>query len=244
LIKGIIFDLGNTLLRFTDDWPAVERRGATAMADWYLQKKHIQLDGPALTEAFLAERVAGFALARQTQTEVLAQDCLRRALQEINAPVVAGALVEAAIKVCFGPEEALWQPYPDTAATLKLLKKQDYRLGLYSNATDDALIQRLVNQSGLRPWLSPTFSSAGWGWRKPKTELFHIIAARWKLPTHEIVVVGDTLDADILGAQNAGMHSILMTMDENHTNADHRHIQPTATAASLSELPEIVEQLA
>jgi phosphoglycolate phosphatase-like HAD superfamily hydrolase len=57
------------------------------------------------------------------------------------------------------------------------------------------------------------------------------------------VVVGDTLNADVLGAQNAGMHSILVTMDENPSNANHRHIQPTAVAGSLSELPEIVAQL-
>ena len=231
-------------MRFTGDGSTIEREGAAAMADWYLRKKHIQLDGLALVEAFLAERAAGFALARQTRTEVLAQDCLRRALQKINAPAVAEALVEAAIKVYFGPEEALWQPYPDAANTLKLLKQQGYRLGLYSNATDDALVQRVVNQSGLRPWLSPTFSSAGWGWRKPKPELFHIIAARWSLPAHEIIVVGDTLDADILGAQNAGMRGILVTMDENPVNNDHRHIQPAAMAAGLSELPGIVEQLA
>jgi HAD superfamily hydrolase (TIGR01549 family) len=244
LIKGIIFDLGSTLLRFTGDWPTIEQQGAAAMADWYLRKKHIQLDGPALAEAFLAERVAGFALARQTLAEVLAQDCLHRALQKINAPTAAETLVEAAIKIYFGPEEAFWQPYPDAAATLKTLKGQGYRLGLYSNATDDRLIQRLVNQSGLRPWLSPTFSSAAWGWRKPKREPFDLIAARWGLPAHEIVVIGDTLNADILGARNAGMTSILVTMDENRTNADNQHIRPTATAVSLSELPEIIARLA
>jgi hypothetical protein len=39
------------------------------------------------------------------------------------------------------------------------------------------------------------------------------------------------------------MHSILVTMDENPCNANHRHIQPTAVAGSLSELPEIIAQL-
>jgi putative hydrolase of the HAD superfamily len=244
LIKGIIFDLGSTLMRFTGDWSAVFQTGAEAMVDWYVRKKHIQLDTSALIKAFLAVREAGWNTAQHTHTEVTAQASLRRALQKINAPAVAETLVEAAIKVYFGPEEALYQPYPDAAATLKILKAQGYRLGLYSNATDDALIQRLVNQGGLRPWLSPTFSSAGWGWRKPNREPFNLIAARWGLPPHEIVVVGDTLNADVLGAQNAGMSSILVTMDENRTNADNRHIQPTATAVSLSALPEIIARLA
>ena len=91
--------------------------------------------------------------------------------------------------------------------------------------------------------MSPTFSSAGWGWRKPKPELFDLIAKRWRLPPHEIVMVGDTLDADILGAQNSAMHGILVTMDESRFNAGNRHIQPAAVAKSLSELPGLIAQL-
>jgi HAD superfamily hydrolase (TIGR01662 family) len=243
LIKGIIFDLGSTLLRFTGDWPGVEREGAEAMADWYLRKRHIKLDGPALVETFLAERAAGRKVAQETQTEVLAQQSLIEALKKIAAPAAAEALVEAAIKVYFAPEEAASVAYPDAAETLKQLKSHGYRLGLYSNATDDKLIQRLVNQIGLRPWLSPTFSSAGWGWRKPKPEPFALIAARWGLTPAEVVVVGDSLTADIQGAQNAGMPGILVTMDEAPANAAHRHIQPTAVAESLSILPALVAQL-
>lgn len=243
MIKGIIFDLGSTLLQFTGDGAAVEREGAEAMADWYLKKKHIKLDGPALVEAFLAERTAGRMLALETQTEVVAQQSLSQALKKIDAPATAGALIEAAIKIYFTPEEAAWTAYPDAAETLKLLKSRGYRLGLYSNATDDKLIQRLVNQGGLRPWLSPTFSSAVWGWRKPRPEPFELIAGRWDLAPTEVVVVGDTLSADILGAQNAGMPGILVMMDESPFNSQHRHIQPTAVAETLSALPEIVAQL-
>ncbi|MBN1219525.1 MAG: HAD family hydrolase [Anaerolineae bacterium] len=240
MTRGIIFDLGSTLIHFTRDWESVNQEGVEAMTAWYLKKKHVRLDEAAFVEAFLAERMADYERGHQTQTQIVAQQSLRKALQKIGAPPQAEALVEGAIKVYFGPEEAAWQPYPDAVATLKLFKDQGYRLGLYSNASDDPLIQRLVNQNGLRPWLSPTFSSAGWDWRKPKPEAFDLIARRWGLPAEEIVVVGDTLEADILGAQNAGMQSILVTMDENPANIHHRHIQPTAVAESLSELPEMV----
>jgi putative hydrolase of the HAD superfamily len=213
------------------------------MATWYWKKKHIKLDGPALVEAFIAERAAGRELAYQTQTEVVAQQSLRDALQKIDAPASTGGFVEAAIKTYFEPEEAAWHPYPDAIDTLKTLKGQGFRLGLYSNATDDAFVQRLVNKSGCRPWLSPAFSSAGWGWRKPKREPFDLIAKRWDLPAEQIVVVGDTLQADILGAQHAGMHSILVTMDEAPSNTGNRHIQPTAAASRLSELPQLIANL-
>ncbi len=243
MIKGIIFDLGSTLIRFNGDWQAVVREGAEAMADWYLKKKHIKLDGVALIEAFLEARAAGRVLAEETHTEVLAQESLRQALRKIGAPAAAEALVEAAIKIYFAPEEAAYQTYPDAPETLKQLQSHGYRLGLYSNATDDKLVQRLVNQAYLRPFLSPTFSSAGWGWRKPKREPFDLIARRWGLSPEQIVVVGDTLNADILGAHNAGMRGILVTMDESPSNEQHRHIQPAAVAASLSAVPEIIKTL-
>lgn len=243
MIKGIIFDLGSTLLQFTGDGPAIEQAGAEAMADWYLKKRHIKLDGPALVEAFLAERAAGRALALETQTEVTAQQSLSQALKKVDAPATAGALVEAAVKVFFTLEETAWTAYPDSAETLKQLKSCGYRLGLFSNATDDKLIQRLVNQSGLRPWLSPTFSSAAWGWRKPRPEPFELIAGRWALAPGEVVVVGDTLSADILGAQNAGIAGILVTMNEPSFNSQYRHIQPAAVAETLSALPGIVARL-
>lgn len=243
MIKGIIFDMGYTLLRFTGDWKIVTQEGAEAMAMWYFKKKRIRLDASALIEAFFNERIAGFEKASRTQTEVLAQECLHNALESIDAPASTRRLVEAAIKIYFEPEEAAWQSYPDAVDTVKLLRDQGYRLGLYSNATDDAFVQRLINRSRLRPGLSPVFSSAKWGWRKPKPEPFELIAGRWRLSPQEIVVVGDTLNADILGAQNAGMHSILMTIDEADSNDDNRHIQPTAIADSLSDLSQIIAQL-
>lgn len=245
MIKGIIFDLGSTLLQFIGDGTTIEREGAEAMADWYLKKRHIKLDGPALVETFLSERAAGRALALETQTEVPAQQSLSQALKKVDAPpaAAAGTLLEAAIKVYFTLEENAWVVYPDTVDTLKQLKSRGYRLGLYSNATDDKLIQRLVNQGGLRPWLSPTFSSAGWGWRKPRPEPFELIAGRWGLAPADVVVVGDTLSADILGAQNAGMAGILVTMNEPTFNSQYRHIQPAAVAETLSALPGIVAQL-
>ena len=243
MIKGIIFDLGNTLLRFGGEPDAIARVGAEAMASWYFIKKHIKLDQTALVETFLRQRAVDREQATQTHVEVTAQQTLSDVLRQIDAPPATLPLVEPAIKVFFEAEESLWQCYPDTVTTLKQLHRAGYRLGLYSNATDDPMIQRLVNQNGLRPWLSPTFSSAGWGWRKPKAEPFELIAQRWDVQPEEMVMVGDTLNADILGAQNAGMHSILVTMDEAPSNETNRHIHPDAVAESLAALPEIVTGL-
>lgn len=242
MIKGIIFDLGGTLIQLTANPDDAVRQGIEAAATWYFKKKHIKIDTTALVETFIAEYAAGREVAEQTQSEVLARQTLRDALEKIDAPPSTMPLIEAAIKIFFEPEEKAYQPFPDAVETVKQLKARGYRLGLYSNAPDDLLVQRLVNKCSLRPWLSPTFSSAGCGWRKPKREAFELITNRWALPPEQIVVVGDTLAADILGAQNAGMQSILVTLDGSSVAAN-TDIQPTAVTDGLSALPEIIVQL-
>jgi putative hydrolase of the HAD superfamily len=168
---------------------------------------------------------------------------LRVALDKIGGPNEASALIPQAARVYFGPEEAAWKAYPDAQPTLKRLSEQGYRLGLLSNATDDPFIQRLVNRLELRPWLSPTFSSAGLRWRKPLREPFDLILSRWKLPPEEVIVVGDTLNADILGAHNAGMRGVLITADESPRNDAYRDaIVPDATIAKIGDLPGLLER--
>lgn len=241
-IRGIIFDLGSTLMYFDGDWEDVVGRGATAMATFFTRKR-IRLDEAALAETFIAERQAGRQMAYRTDREVTCAESLQAALEKVGAPLEAFALIPEAARVYFSPEEAAWKAYPDAKTTLKHLFQQGYRLGLLSNATDDPFIQRLVNRLELRPWLSPTFSSAGLGLRKPLPKPFDLILSRWNLPPESVIMVGDTLNADILGAHNVGMRGVLITADESPRNDEHRKtIIPDATIAALRELPDLLER--
>ena len=243
MIKGIIFDLGHTLIQLTRDIDEVAREGAEAMADWYYQKKHIKLDQTALVETFLAERIAAWTRSDHDFIETPILKVLETALAQIDAPPAARSkmLMEAAIKIYYGPEQAAWQAYPDAVDTLRQLKSRQHRLGLYSNASDDAFVQRLINENKLRPELSITFSSAGHGWRKPDPQGFALIAKRWQLPPAQIVVVGDSLAADVTGAHNAGMLSILVQRDA--VNPTDSQPTPTAVVDSLAALPEVIAGL-
>jgi HAD superfamily hydrolase (TIGR01662 family) len=240
MIKGIIFDLGGTLLHFQGDPKAAEQQGAEAIAEWLIKKKRVKLNAPALAAAIVSARKESFAKARETLRPTLAKDAILTALQRVNAPPRAAGFAQAAVKIFFQGEEKAHVLLPDAPDTLKSLKARGIKCALLSNASDDALIQRLVNRSGLRPYLSPVFSSAGLGWQKPRAEPFLLIAQRWQLPPQRIAVVGDTLSADIQGAHNAGMTGILVTRVENPRNNKNRHIKPDVTIATLADLPEIL----
>jgi putative hydrolase of the HAD superfamily len=241
-IHGILFDLGNTLMYLAGDWDEVVRLGAARLTDFFVQKRIIA-NPAALADTFIAERRAASEQAELTHRERTCAQALTAALQKIGAPPAAFDWVQQGVRSYFEPEEAAWTAYPDAGATLKALSGQGYRLGLLSNATDDALIQRLVNRLGLRPWLSPVFSSAKLGYRKPLRQPFDLVLSRWELHPQSVIMVGDTLNTDILGAQAAGMLGVLITTDEPPSNDRCREaIQPDATINSLSQLPALLKR--
>jgi HAD superfamily hydrolase (TIGR01549 family) len=240
-IQGVVFDLGNTLMYLDADPEEVINQGVAEMIAFFKHKR-VRLDEVRLGEAFLAERRAGRELVYQTDREVPCGESLRAALDKVQAPPEAYKLIGEAVRAYFRPEEAAWKAYPDARTVLKQLSRQGSRLGLLSNATDDAFVQRLVNRLEFRPWLSPVFSSAGLGFRKPVRDVFDLILSRWNLSPGATAMVGDTLDTDILGAQNAGMRSILITADEAPGNDAYRErIIPNASIARLQELPELLD---
>ncbi len=242
-VRGVIFDLGDTLMYFSAPWDDVVNRATAGEMAAFFTRSRIKLDEAALVETFLAERQAGRAVAERTHREVTCGASLRAALEKVQAPAAAFHLIPEAVRIYFKRSEAAWTAYPDAQATLRHLYRQGYRLGALSNATDDPLIQRVVNRLGLRPWLSPVFTSAGLGTRKPLREVFDLVLSRWGLPAESVVMVGDTLSADVAGAHVAGMRAVLITTGEEKLKVEPGPpIIPDARIAALSQLPELLER--
>jgi HAD superfamily hydrolase (TIGR01549 family) len=188
-------------------WPEVERQGAEDLAA-FIGQKGLGIRGTDLAETLITRRADEYTRARETRREVTAEASMRWAFAQHGLVAPEATLVARAIDAFFAYEEARWVAYPEALAMLQGLAEQGIRLGMYSNATHDPFIQRLVDRFGFRPWLKPALSSAGTGIRKPDPAAFAPFVANWGLPPHSLLVVGDTLEADILGARLAGMQSI------------------------------------
>lgn len=95
--------------------------------------------------------------------------------------------------------------YPDTLPALERLRPH-FRLAVVSNADDDHLLQAL-SDNGLTDAELFEFilSSEGARSYKPRAGIFEQAAARFGLPAAEVLYVGDSAMADVLGARNAGM---------------------------------------
>ncbi|MBI3243110.1 MAG: HAD family hydrolase [Chloroflexi bacterium] len=247
MLQGAIFDLGSTLIsnEYNNNWSKLRPRMiADLTAD--LQAQGLALGREVFAEAF-ARIFADFDVQRQTHFKEITSDyILRTTLNELNIPS-DGLDVPRALAAYFAFSESLWTPMPGVHEALAELAsaRRGLKLAIVSNAADEANVQRLIDNHSLRSYFDPIVVSAAVGVRKPNPRIFAPVLEAWQIPPGEMVVIGDTLGADTLGAKHAGMKSVWVTMEaDTPYNEAHRHtIIPDAVASSLAELPDILERI-
>jgi putative hydrolase of the HAD superfamily len=239
MLGGVIFDLGSTLIYSESDhqWgPLLPRMRQDLLR--HLQACGYQLDPQAFLNR-LSANYAVFDQQRQTDwVEYTTTYILQRTLAELDAPPPAPEVLAGALQAYYAYSETQWRVMPGAHATLSQLQAAGLRLAIISNAGDDGNVQRLIDQAGLRPYFDPILVSAAVGLRKPNPKIFERVLTAWGLEPAAGVMVGDTLGADILGAQLAGLRHVWLTAHADHAaNQAHRgNIVPEAEVASLPEL--------
>jgi putative hydrolase of the HAD superfamily len=249
-IQGVIFDLGHTLMYLDGTWPQIFEQGARDLKA-FLERQGLDIPGAEFARTLLDRRAEGFAQARQTMREVTAEASMRWTFSRFGMPHPGPILVQGAIDAFFADETERWLTYAEAPRVLRDLAGRGLRMGMFSNATHDPLIQCLVDRLGFRPWLDPALSSAGTGIRKPDPAAFAPILTAWDLAPESVVMVGDTLEADILGAQQAGMASVWVRSREDARqegtgegqDLSQEPIVPDAEIRYMHELPACLKTL-
>lgn len=242
-LEAVIFDLGGTLIFFDGNWGDVVMQGDLRLL------QAVQAAGMHVNERTFPTRfrsqLQDYYIERETEfIEYTTAYILRQVLAEYGYLSVPDEVVRDVLAAMYTVTQSYWKPDPDAHATLEALQKRGYRLGLISNAGDDADVQRLLDQAELRTYFETILTSAAVGIRKPNPNIFWTALNHIKTHPSKAAMVGDTLGADILGAQNAGLFSILVTRYAD-TPANHAHaetIRPDATISGLGELPELLER--
>jgi len=242
-IRGVLFDLGSTLIEYRGDWREVFKRQTRDLIA-ALREAGLNLpdDFGARYDALVDQF---YTRGQQDWIEYTAEYTLQLALTEAGYPDQPTGLIKRALASAFAEGEKLWRPFDDAYQTLDTLNAQGYRLGIISNARDAANVERLIDNAHLRPWFDPIVISANVGVRKPNPRIFQLVLAAWQLEPDEVVMVGDMLDADILGAHNAGLRGIwaVMQAERGANDAHSDTIKPDGVIQKLSELPELLKKL-
>src|SRR5262245_58107188 len=245
MIHGVIFDLGSTLIfnRHDINWPrALDRMRGELLAQ--LRAAGYEID-PAPFLARFAGKVNDYSDQRMSDwVEYTTTWILTSTLEEMGLPAPPPEVARQALAAYYAYSESLWRPVPGLHETLDQLAAAGLRLGLISNAADEGNVQRLVDGEKLRHYFDPIVVSAAEGVRKPNPAIFERVLRPWGLPPEQIVMVGDTLGADILGAQLSGLHSVWFRPYANHpANAAHRgNIIPEVELDTFSDLPGILSR--
>ncbi len=208
-IRAILFDLGNTLIYFDGEWSTVlsdARRAALAA----LHQAGLQVAIEPFMNIFRETMENHYARREDDLLERTTHELLAEALCALGYCSVPSAVLDTARHAFYTITQAHWLPEQEALPTVQTLS-QHYSIGIISNAADDEDVQTLVDKAQLRPYLDFVLTSAAFGQRKPAPDIFRDALAHWHLPPEQVAMVGDTLNADILGANRTGLFSIWLT---------------------------------
>ncbi|HYA03308.1 MAG TPA: HAD family hydrolase [Syntrophobacteria bacterium] len=86
-----------------------------------------------------------------------------------------------------------------------------YRLGLLSNFTHAPAAVEVIHRHGLTPYFDAVVISGEVGYRKPHPLVFQMLVDQLGVAKEEIAFVGDDAEADVSGADRAGLRPIWTT---------------------------------
>lgn len=123
--------------------------------------------------------------------------------------------------------------FPNTVETLKYLCDKGYCLHLITNGFEETQHNKL-RHSGISGYFMEVITSETSNSIKPKKEIFEFALKKTNaLPQHSIMI-GDSIEVDIIGAMNAGMDQVYM----NHLCLE-CGVKPTYIVHSIKELENI-----
>lgn len=137
--------------------------------------------------------------------------------------------------------------YPDVLPTLYELKKRGYSLAMLTDNPPDSQRQK-IDACGLGNWLDAVIFSRDIGEEKPSQQAFHAVAAKLNLPTQKLLMVGDNLYRDILGATASGYGGAFFlrrggALLNNDPRIYSELVKETSTWLQLSSLSEMLPYL-
>jgi len=128
--------------------------------------------------------------------------------------------------------------YPEVEHVLADLRKT-YRLALLSNGTPD-LQHEKIRGSNLGAYFDTIVISGEAGSRKPDPRIFELVLSRMQVAPETAVMLGNSLESDVMGAQQAGLKAIWVNREGKNEDGA---IRPDAQIGDLTELKAILRVL-
>ena len=243
-IRAVMFDLGNTLMHAVapDMWPEVIHRGNQALMD-YLCNLNILTECDTFTVEFNQRLHQYYAERDKQMIETSTFLVLKELLTEKGYADVSDRVIRESLDEHYAVTQKNWKLEKDTVTCLEALQQGNYKMGIISNAGDDRDVQQLVKRFGIDSYFELILTSAACGYRKPHQRIFELALEYFNVRAEEVAMVGDTLNADILGANQMDMYSIWITRRAEDPTDGELPVKPQATLKTLDQLPSLLQEL-
>ena len=223
-LKHVFFDLDHTLWDF-------EKNSALAFSEIF-KKNNIELAVETFLENYIPINNFYWSKYRNNQVskEALRFGRLNDTFQELNFSVskeIIDALSEDYIT--YLPKNNFL--FADAHSTLNNLQ-QKYCLHVITNGFSEVQNLKLTN-SKINHYFKTITTSEEAGVKKPHPEIFEYALNKASASSQQSLMIGDNLEADILGAENYGIKSILYD-NQNVINYSGKKIK------NLKQLLEII----
>lgn len=249
-IRAILFDLGDTLWsrRSVDVWQQLEAAANQRIAALLREHSAPQLpshsDDEAQSERLrIAVHEHIHTLKRQhPEIEVNGPLAILQILPQVGiagADIAFATAIFEAFRIRIPSSRPL---FSDTLPTLAALQQRGFLLGVVTNRLyGGAPFQEDLQTLGLLDYFDPRHMaiSADLGIRKPNPAIFlHALNALNVAPEHA-AMVGDSLHADIQGAQQLGIFAIWKPKPKKLVHAKDHEIKPDLIIEHVRDLLDV-----
>lgn len=233
-LRFVLFDLVGTLLDERADYEALD-----AVMDEVRSRYDLAVSVGDLSGSFalaLMEIIRGEPEVEEESTFIPFRD----AAPDIFAGILSLYDVEAsrADKEWFWDryleiQRRTWRTYPEVVPALDALRDQGMTLGTVTDA-DRYLFEDILPRMELDERLSVRVSAEEAGHVKPHPAMFRLALERAGVDPSEAVMVGDSYERDLVGANAAGMHNLVLV---------DRHGARTVPVPSVRDLSRLAPTL-
>jgi len=230
-VCALLLDLDDTLLDGSFFPQSIARTcEELALLQSELESERLQEANHAVFSIYGLESHGAWTLGRLSGAE-LALETWRRTLQACGNH--DDTLAQSAAKTHLRFALDSYQPFPDVAELMSAVRQARIPVALVTNGAADTQRNK-IEAMGIASWFSALSISGETGVAKPDKRAFSVVLKALSVSGKDVWHVGDSLEADVAGANAAGLRSVWLNRDGavRGKNA----AQPDLEITSLAEL--------
>lgn len=223
MIRGIVFDLDNTLV----DFMAMKRQAVDAAIVAMIDA------GLDLTFDKIKSHIDDIYRDKGIEYQKVFDELLQVSLGRVDNRILSAGIIAYR-----RAREAALKPYPHATATMMRLVKMGIKLAVVSDAPSREAWLRLC-YINFHHIFDAVVTYDDTGERKPSPKPFLMALTQLSLSPKEVVMIGDWAERDMVGAKNVGMQTAFAKYGDSFGN---QNVVADYILEDISDIIAIIEE--